>query len=991
MPDVSLHGIEIRITGSATEASASVQRLTAQLTSLRTALTSTASPAAKTAGALKEVGRSAGKASSPLSNFVSSLKRIAYYRFIRFILRSISKAFTEGLKNAYQFSKRINGDLAQALDSLAVKGLTLKNQMGAAFGGLLTAITPIVIAIINLITRLMAALSMLFSAFGGKSTYLKAKDVWTEWGEAASGAGGAAKEALKYLAPFDELNVLPDEKSGGGGGGGTDVSDMFTEEELPPFLQRLSDLASSLAITINDIFFDWSDLTGEQIAEKVIAGLGGLLGAAVGFMIGGVPGAVVGTLVGVSISALISSAIFDHDGVLSESEIAKMIKGALWGLCGGVIGFVVGGPGGALIGLTVGLGIWGATSVVEFLTSNAGGTKETILRALVDSLPILGTALGLVVGGPAGAALGATIGYGISMAFKKMQFSEGSPTVRDVLNDLVASLPVLGAALGLAVGGPGGALLGFAIGFGITMAFKKFVFGEANPSVADVLNDICDALPVLTAAIGLAVGGPGGALLGATIGFGITLAIKKLSFGDGGGDDPKMTPTQFLHDVLGIPYDQEIVAWLSDGLDEIVDEISILFTGYDFEGAKQALLIYDDQVREKNMKWYEGFIEDVSNGWTLFKAWWNDNFVRGLQQAWIDAGNAVKGKVEEVVNGWIDTINAVIGKLPQFIRDTLGLTEIPHVELPVTPDLDPPVGTFYEQTKADIEAASQENPAEVYVIPDPEINPESFTLEVTANVTDYTKNSDGSLKVPFATPKLNGYVWASGTYYKSDGSLSTGFKQPWMNGYFWANGTYYKSDGSLSTGFATPWLDGYVWIVAKGIDSSLKDSRGYLKLDGVVEIKDITGKTKMTYTQDAMGGVHEHGKWSKIPQYASGTSKAHGSLFIAGEAGPEVVGHIGGRTEVLNRSQLAATMYSAVTSALASLQFNVTAPSYSASTGASEGDTENMLYRAFVRAIEDTGLDDPAIELDGDTLYKSVVRRNRQNTRATGVNQLAMA
>lgn len=977
MPDVSLHGIDFRITGSATEASASVQRLTAQLTSLRTALTSTTSPAAKTAGALKEVGKSANKASSPLSNFASSLKRIAYYRFIRSILKSISKAFTEGLKNAYQFSKRINGDLAQALDSLAVKGLTLKNQMGAAFGGLLTAITPIVIAIINLITRLAAALSMLFAAFGGKSTYLKAKDAWTEWGDAAAGAGGAAKEALKYLAPFDELNVLPDEKSGGGGGGGTDVSDMFTEEELPPFLQRLSDLASSLAITINDIFFDWSDLTGEQIAEKVIAGLGGLLGAAVGFMIGGVPGAVVGTLVGVSISALISSAIFDHDGVLSKSEVAKMIKGALWGLCGGVIGFVVGGPGGALIGATVGLGIWGATQVVEFLKSNAGGTEESILHAIVDSLPILGAAIGLVVGGPAGAALGATVGYGLWMSFKKMLFNEG------------------------------------------------------NPNVPEVLDGIVNALPVLGAAIGLQVGGPGGALLGATIGFGITLAIKKLVFGEKGGDDPKMTPTQFLHDVLGLPYDQEIIDWLQQGLDDIVDEISILFTGYDLEGAKQALLIYDDQVREKNMKWYEGFIEDVSNGWTLFKAWWNDNFVRGLQQAWIDAGNAVKGKVEEVVNGWIDTVNAVISKLPQFIRDKLGITEIPHVELPVTPDLDPPVGDLYKQAKEDMESASEESPAKVKWTVDEGTNHQpliiSVTLStdydsfkarleelseskpiqlsydadegivqtigggankphisVTASVDNVETNSDGSLKTDFGTPWMKTLVWANGTYYKSDGALSTGFKQPYMNTYAWASGTYTHTDGSLSTGFSQPWMKVTAKVDTYTVSGSLTDAAGRMKVrtNAVIE-------TTSNAVMNAKGGVYSGGQWHNIQQYASGGFARGSQLFWAREQGPELVGTLGGHTAVMNNDQIVASVSAGVARAIAGIRFQLQGVG-SAAPVQTSGTDEDALYRAFRKALDETDFGGD-IDLDGDALYRSVVRRNRQNTRATGVNQLAMA
>ena len=56
--------------------------------------------------------------------------------------------------------------------------------------------------------------------------------------------------------------------------------------------------------------------------------------------------------------------------------------------------------------------------------------------------------------------------------------------------------------------------------------------------------------------------------------------------------------------------------------------------------------------------------------------------------------------------------------------------------------------------------------------------------------------------------------------------------------------------------------------------------------------------------------------FSHIPQYAGGTSNAHGSMFIAGEAGPEIVGHVNGRTEILNKSQLSQTMHSAITAGM---------------------------------------------------------------------------
>lgn len=64
------------------------------------------------------------------------------------------------------------------------------------------------------------------------------------------------------------------------------------------------------------------------------------------------------------------------------------------------------------------------------------------------------------------------------------------------------------------------------------------------------------------------------------------------------------------------------------------------------------------------------------------------------------------------------------------------------------------------------------------------------------------------------------------------------------------------------------------------------------------------------------GGVYVNGSWSSIPQYANGGLPNHGTMFIAGERGAEIVGHINGRTEVLNRSQIASSIYTAVATAM---------------------------------------------------------------------------
>ena len=80
-----------------------------------------------------------------------------------------------------------------------------------------------------------------------------------------------------------------------------------------------------------------------------------------------------------------------------------------------------------------------------------------------------------------------------------------------------------------------------------------------------------------------------------------------------------------------------------------------------------------------------------------------------------------------------------------------------------------------------------------------------------------------------------------------------------------------------------------------------------------------TNYSKPTYKKES-GGSFYNGIWHNIEQYANGGAPSHGSLFWAGERGAEVVGHMNGRTEVLNQSQIASTIYSAMVSAMS--QFN---------------------------------------------------------------------
>lgn len=205
------------------------------INNVKTAASGAGKATASASKGIKELSKAATNSKSPLENFISSLKRIAFYRIIRSIIKSITSAFQEGLQNAYTFSQGIEGEghrFAAAMDAMKSAGTTMKNQLGSAFIALLTAIQPIVSAIISLVTKLANALSQLFAIFTG-GTYLKAADVPKQWAEAAGGAGKAAKEWKNQLLGFDEINRLEEPNDGGGGGGGGLADAMSAFEDTP--------------------------------------------------------------------------------------------------------------------------------------------------------------------------------------------------------------------------------------------------------------------------------------------------------------------------------------------------------------------------------------------------------------------------------------------------------------------------------------------------------------------------------------------------------------------------------------------------------------------------------------------------------------------------------------------------------------------------------------------------------------------------------------
>jgi hypothetical protein len=231
--------------------------------------------------------------SDRFKTLASSLKRIAFYRFIRAVIKEITQGLQEGIKNLYGWSKAFGGaimngkNFAETMDGIATSSLYLKNSIGAMVAPIISALAPAIDFIIDKVVALINVVNQLFALLGGATSWNKAIRKATEYEEATGGAGQAAKDAIHYLAPFDELNVLPDNKDrGGGGGGGTDFSGMFEEET--EFLQGLKSFTNVVKRLIEE--GDWERL-------------GTLLGNKINELIGKIPFEEIGKKVGEKINA----------------------------------------------------------------------------------------------------------------------------------------------------------------------------------------------------------------------------------------------------------------------------------------------------------------------------------------------------------------------------------------------------------------------------------------------------------------------------------------------------------------------------------------------------------------------------------------------------------------------------------------------------------------------------------------------------------------
>lgn len=249
---MTVENLEIKVKTDADQAAAKLTSLSNALGRVQSSAKGVSGNTNGAAKGIKNVGEAAKKANKPLGNFIGSLKRIAFYRIIRGIIKSITQAMKEGLEWSYNFAKNLpdavdsSGRFAAALDRMKTASSTLKAQLGSALIAVLTALEPIFKRLIDLALRAADAISQFFAAFTG-TTYVKATGGLVK---AMQSGAKAAKEWKNQLLGFDEINRLNEPSQGGGGGGSALDGINGADTPLSDWAQKIHDNLAAVELAM---------------------------------------------------------------------------------------------------------------------------------------------------------------------------------------------------------------------------------------------------------------------------------------------------------------------------------------------------------------------------------------------------------------------------------------------------------------------------------------------------------------------------------------------------------------------------------------------------------------------------------------------------------------------------------------------------------------------------------------------------------------------
>ena len=941
-----------------------------------------------------------------LGGVLGAFKRIAFYRAVRTVIKNITQGFQEGITNLKAWSEATGGEFARSMNSMTASMNYFKNSVAAAAAPLYNAFAPALDYIIDKVVAFINTINQLFALLTGASYWTRAKKVATGYAGAAKSAGGAAKEALKYLAPFDELNVLPSNSGsggGGGGGGGAGAGDLF--ENVATFDSAIADFASQLKDMVNK--GDWEGV-GNLLADKLADALDSIPW---------------GTI--------------QNKLETIATNIARTLNG-----------FIENPRIWDSLGVTIGEAINTVTGTVSayFDTVKWQELGKSIVNMLDTALTTLNAdQLGHSIASVVNAGVDKAYGF-LSRGIQQGTFKKFGTKVGEAISAAIRDFhwSNAGANIGMAIT----ALAQF-----ITNTLKEIDFEDLGDKVKNFIasaiskinwNDVKSTLELaLTSLVDFMIGllpepeaardwgakfgkfiaeGIDNILSGETSALGAKIAIfvDKLFLGIVEAMDAyvrELTKSPLFPD--GIPLVPE---GAMNSLRNFVNE-DIEYYNQKIEDARKK----NEKVTQSTENWGKSLTatKDKLSGINGNVKTFGKNGIK----AYTDTATGAKKLATATANANKSTTK-LEGSTTAYRKNQrlankeletgIGLFKTTKINTDVAAngyrlfsktakDNLSQVSTSAKTTSTEIINRLSYAATDIRAKYKKSLGSASVNVDVRGSVDkSFTnaKNTMATLKDDTATKTIHGGVGGNFTSTKntfdkvSDDTATKTIQGTGQNSKNWKDTT-----------------NAYNKLVSKPVTVTIQGTIKPVKttITGItIRADNIITKGGQRLQLKAGGGVYKNGRWAPIQTYAQGGFP--GQLFIAREAGPELVGTLGGHTAVMNNDQIVASVSSGVARAISNIRFNITGlgdPMATASrvmqaqTGAIEQsinalamqytasqqdeDMEGTLYNAMLRALTESNneqMQENAVYLDGEILYKNTVRRNQQTVMRTGVNPL---
>ena len=821
---------------------------------------------------VERTGRTIGRMVKGLEGVVSALMHVA----------SAEKGLDAGMLNLYRWSKLFDRGFSNALDLLATNALYLKNSLAAMAAPLMQAVTPAVSSVTDRFAGLFNLVNQTVARLSGASTYVAARKTADAWDSVGGRIRRASAAVRRCIAGFDQLNVLYAGGSSGASGGSGGMANMFEERRIDSGLAAFVD---QMKVAFEAA--DWKAL-GSMLGEKVNAFVEGIdwsgIGKKAGFYLNGAIA---------TAGHLLDAVQFDNIG----GKIADFLNNAL-----SEIDF-------SMAGTTVALFF---TSAVETFAGFARRFDwQQFAVGAAEAVNGFVLKLGEKLDAVDWAEVSARMTEGLNEFIRHTDWIELGRTLAGRVNDLFTIVGT--AAQRFDWSGAGKALSDGVNGFfrridwaGIGRWFDRTVKGVLDFALAFLKGFDAKGF---ARSVERALGEVDWSGIAAKLWELLTTALSKL--GDLGGVGG------LLGRLFGDPSQAGGgLSRLWKGL--LAGKPPVLSVGVDYEPNVPGGAAY----RNKGLlDWLKAVlapgadtqsrVELIRKGWQTVQNWIASLFMGGD----VNKGVGVMRSGFTTIAAWIQGAFMGGSVLKGVGVNRSGFTTI----------------------AAWIQAAFMGG---------------SVTKGIGIARSGFTT---------IAAWLLSAFM--GGGVTKSIAIARSGFTTiaAWLLNSFMGGGVE-KGIGLERNGWTTVawWMDDFmggavsqfVKLVKDGwrtVDDWASNWMSDIALNVKLNMTDAAKKTLEAVTGIKMagggivtaggavrgfarGGVVRKGAarwWNDIPKYAAGTGRAHGTLFAAGEAGPEIVGHINGRTEILNKSQLAQTMHSAVTSgmlaALRGIEFRIPA------------------------------------------------------------------